>query len=179
MKVLFLNPQQEMGGIQCLSAFLKRAGHETALVNDPKLFHNPWIQYPWLAKFFDDSGDILRKVLEHQPDLIAFSVVTDEYLWALSWAQKIKARSNIPVVFGNVHPTFHPDLVLPERCVDYVIRGEGEHTLLELVEALEKKRAIEDVPGLGYKRGDQTCLNPMRPLIENLDSLPFPDKDLY
>lgn len=42
MKVLFLNPQQEMGGIQCLSAFLKQHGHQTALVNDPNLFENPF-----------------------------------------------------------------------------------------------------------------------------------------
>ena len=179
MKVLFINPQQEMGGIQCLSAFLKRAGHETALVNDPKLFHNPWIQYPRLASFFDDSDFILEKILAAGAQLIAFSVVTDEYEWALSWARKIKSRKNTPIVFGNVHPTYHPRAVLENDCVDFVIRGEGEHTLLELVEGLEGKRAFSDILGLGYKEKGEVRLNGMRPLIENLDTLPFPDKDLY
>lgn len=179
MKILFLNPQQEMGGIQCLSAFLKRAGHHTTLVNDPNLFHNPWIQYPALSAFFEDSDFILRQVEEYRPDLVAFSVVTDEFHWGLKWARKIKALRNVPIVFGNVHPTFHPKEVLAESCVDFVVRGEGEHTLLELVEALEGKRKLGEVLGLGWKENGEVRLNNMRPLIEDLDTLPFPDKDLY
>lgn len=179
MKILFVNPQQEMGGIQCLSAFLKRAGHDTALVNDPNLFHNPWIQYPALASFFEDAEFILGQIDAHRPDLVAFSVVTDELQWGLKWARRIKERRNVPVVFGNVHPTFHPKEVLAETCVDFVVRGEGEHTLLELVEALEGKRRFADVLGLGWKENGEIRLNGMRPLIEDLDTLPFPDKDLY
>lgn len=179
MKVLFVNPQQEMGGIQCLSAFLKRAGHQTALVNDPNLFHNPWIQYPGLAALFENTEHILQAIADHKPDLIGFSVVTDEFQWALKWANRIKQCMNVPIVFGNVHPTFHPEEVLAHSCVDYVVRGEGEITLLELVESLEGKREEKDILGLGYKENGQIRLNKMRPLIEDLDTLPFPDKDLY
>lgn len=168
-----------MGGIQCLSAFLKRAGHETSLVNDPNLFHNPWIQYPALSAFFEDSGHILGQIEAERPGLVAFSVVTDELQWGLKWARRIKERLGVSTVFGNVHPTFHPKEVLAESCVDFVVRGEGEHTLLELVEALEGKRKLSEVLGLGYKEGGEIRLNGMRPLIEDLDTLPFPDKDLY
>jgi anaerobic magnesium-protoporphyrin IX monomethyl ester cyclase len=179
MKILFLNPQQEMGGIQCLSAFLKRAGHETALVNDPNLFDNPWIQYSQIAKVFENPDLILKKIADHAPDLIALSVVTDDYKWALKWAAHIRGTLGIPIVFGNVHPTFNPHDVLRQECVDFIIRGEGELTLLELVEALEGKRNFQDVLGLGYKEGEEPRVNAMRPLIEDLDTLPFPDKDLY
>jgi hypothetical protein len=94
VKVLFLNPQQEMGGIQCLSAFLKKEGVETALVNDPNLFDNPWVQHPMLAKIFDDHEDVIRKIDDHNPDLIALSVVTDDLSWALKWAERIKKHLN-------------------------------------------------------------------------------------
>jgi anaerobic magnesium-protoporphyrin IX monomethyl ester cyclase len=179
LKVLFLNPQQEMGGIQCLSAYLKRAGHVTVLVNDANLFDNPWVQYPAISKFFDDGEFILKQIADHNPGLIAIPVVTDDYMWALKWARRIKDRMNVPIVFGNVHPTFHPADVLAQDCVDYVVRGEGEETLLELCEALEGRKRLADVLGLGFKDAGQTKLNSMRPLIEDLDTLPFPDKDLY
>ncbi len=179
MRVLFLNPQQEMGGIQCLSAFLKRAGHDTALVNDPNLLDNPWVQYPRVAKLLEDNDHIVNRVLKHKPDLIALPVVTDDYKWALKWARRIKARANIPIVFGNAHATFHSLEVLNQDCVDFVARGEGEWTLLELVEALAGQKQFKDVLGLGYKEHGVPHLNNMRPLIEDLDILPFPDKDLY
>lgn len=168
-----------MGGIQCLSAYLKRAGHQTALVNDPNFFDNPWIQKPKLAFLFDESEFILGQIENHAPDLIAVPVVTDDYKWALKWSTRIKARMNVPIVFGNVHPTFHPKDVLSQSCVDYVVRGEGEETLLELVEVLEGKRQPQEVLGLGYKVNGEPRVNDMRPLIEDLDTLPFPDKDLY
>ena len=180
MKVLFVNPQQEMGGIQCLSAYLKQAGHSTALVNDPRLFDNPWVQFKGLARLLDETDEGLDAVARHNPDLIALSAVTDDYPWALRWARRIKDRFDIPVVMGNAHPTFHPEAVLRNPEVDFIVRGEGELTLLELVEALAHGRGYDKIAGLGYReRGGEIRINPMRPLIEDLDSLPFPDKDLY
>lgn len=168
-----------MGGIQCLSAYLKRAGYETALVNDPNLFDNPWVQHPMLSKIFEDPEKILKEIEKHKPDLIGITVVTDDLHWALKWANRIKNRFNIPIVFGNTHATFHPEDCLKYECVDYIIRGEGEITLLELVQALEGKLNLKDILGLGFKQNTEIKINAMRPLIEDLDTLPFPDKDLY
>lgn len=180
MKVVFLNPQQEMGGIQCLSAFVKQAGHKTALVNDPNLFQNPWINFPALSKIFENESEILSKLEAQNPDLVALSVVSDEFPWALKWATRIKNKMNVPIVVGNVHPTFHPEKVLQFGCFDYIVRGEGEFTLLELLECLEGKRDPASVLGLGFRKASgEAQINPMRPLIEDLDILPFPDKDLY
>jgi len=179
VKVVFLNPQQEMGGIQCLSAYLKRAGHQTALVNDPNLLDNPWVQYPRVARWLEDADDIVGQVLAHDPDLVAMPVVTDDLKWALKWAERIKRRSPVPIVFGNAHPTFHAKDVLEHTSVDFVVRGEGEATLLELTEVLGGRGRFENVLGLGYRSRGEPRLNGMRPLIEDLDTLPFPDKDLY
>jgi pyruvate-formate lyase-activating enzyme len=179
MKVVFLNPQQEMGGVQCLSAFLKRAGHATALVNDPNLFDNSYVHFPALSAFFDETSRVLAELEAHRPGLVAIPAVSDDYEWALKWARRIKARLGVPVVLGNAHPTYNPEAVLRQDCVDYVVRGEGEETLLELAEVLEGGRRPADVLGLGFKENGEPRVNPLRPLIEDLDSLPFPDKDLY
>lgn len=180
MKVLFLNPQQEMGGIQCLSAFLKQGGYQTALVNDPNLFENPWVQFSKLGAWMEDKQHVMDQIAAHSPDLVALSVVTDDFKWGLKWADRIKNELGIPIVMGNAHPTFHPELVLGKSSVDFIARGEGELTLLELTEALEGRRDFSSVQGLGYKtRGGALKINEMRPLIENMDILPYPDKDLY
>jgi anaerobic magnesium-protoporphyrin IX monomethyl ester cyclase len=179
VKILFMNPQQEMGGMQCLSAFLKRAGHEVFLVNDPNLFDNPWIQYPAVSAVFEDTEHILGRILSCKPDLIGMPVVTDDFQWALKWARRIKQIMDVPIVFGNAHATFHSEDVLKQNCVDFVVRGEGELTLLELVETLQSGGDLKNVLGIGFKRNGQVIVNPVRPLIEDLDILPFPDKDLY
>lgn len=179
MKVLFLNPQQEMGGIQCLSALLKQNGHETALVNDPNLFDNPWVSFPWLSRFLNNTDHIIAQIDSHKPDLVALSVVTDDLIWALNWAKKIKQDLNLPIVIGNVHPTFHPYDCLKHEVFDYIVRGEGEYTLLELVNTLESNGDLSQIQGLAYHQESGPKINPMRPLISNLDELPFPDKDLY
>ncbi len=179
MKVLFINPQQEMGGIQCLSAFLKMHGHETALINDSNLFNNPWIQYPTIAKMFENKNSILTRIEKIKPDLIGLTAVTDDFPWALKWANKIKENFNIPIVLGNAFPTFHPEECLKHHSIDFVIRGEGEITLLELVNYLEGKKKLAEILGLGYKDQGRVILNTIRPLIQDLDTLPYPDKDLY
>ncbi|MDE2491376.1 MAG: B12-binding domain-containing radical SAM protein [Elusimicrobia bacterium] len=179
MKVVFLNPQQEMCAIQCLSSVLRRAGHRTALVNDPNLFDNSYVHHPRLAALFDETERIVESIAAENPDLVAVSVVTDDFKWALKWARRIKARLALPIVFGNVHPTYHPKEVLRQDCVDFIVRGEGELTMLELAEALGGGRDLRRVLGLGYKDGGEIRINPMRPLIEDLDVLPFPDKDLH
>jgi anaerobic magnesium-protoporphyrin IX monomethyl ester cyclase len=180
VKVLFVNPSVEMVGIQCLSAFLKENGHTTALVNDGRLFDNPWVKFPALAKLADNRDELLEEIKWHKPDLIAFSVVTDDYLWALGWSELLKNElKDTPIVFGNIHPTTLPYEVLKQDSVDLIVRGEGELTLLELVDNLDKPENFEGILGLGYKVAGNIKVNSMRPLIQDLDIIPYPDKDLY
>ena len=179
MRVVFINPSQEMGGIQALSAFIRQYGHEAFLVQDPRLFENPWIQYPRLEKFFDVKSELLDQVLSFKPDLVALSVVADDFIWANEWSKRIKAQLDVPIVYGNIGPTVDPMAPLLKPYVDFIVRGEGEFTLQELLEYFEGKRNLEDILGLGYKVDGKPKINDLRPLIEDLDILPFPDKDLY
>jgi radical SAM superfamily enzyme YgiQ (UPF0313 family) len=82
-------------------------------------------------------------------------------------------------VFGGIHPTSVPDRVLSEDAVDFVIRGEGEEPFLELVEALERGKSWARIENLCFKSDGKITVNPLRRPIADLDTLPFPDKDLF
>jgi radical SAM superfamily enzyme YgiQ (UPF0313 family) len=75
-------------------------------------------------------------------------------------------------MFGGIHPTINPDEVLGCEAVDYICIGEGEEALLELLENFDKNKPIKNI----WTKKKRTPLNP---LIQNLDKLPFPDRDLF
>ncbi|MFH1651243.1 MAG: radical SAM protein [Chloroflexota bacterium] len=86
----------------------------------------------------------------------------------------------IRIIAGSFHPTFCPDEVLRNDNIDFIVRGEGEIPLLRLMEELKKPGPDwETVPGISYRDADgQVHNNPAPPLIEDLDELPFPARDL-
>jgi radical SAM superfamily enzyme YgiQ (UPF0313 family) len=92
-------------------------------------------------------------------------------------AKRLKAL-DIPVIIGGTHPTFLPDEAL--EYADFVIRGEGEHALVELLEYLEKGTpALTRIRGLSYRNRDERNVhNPSREFIQDLDSFPEPDFSL-
>jgi anaerobic magnesium-protoporphyrin IX monomethyl ester cyclase len=88
---------------------------------------------------------------------------------------KIK-KLNVPVAILGPHVTTFPDLFLDYG--DYLIIGEPEITVFELVNSLENKKNLKQVIGLYYKENGKVIKNNPRPLIKNLDDLPFPDRGL-
>jgi radical SAM superfamily enzyme YgiQ (UPF0313 family) len=105
-------------------------------------------------------------------DLVCLSTITNTANRTYWLADKIR-RWGIPVVMGGVHPSFTADECLG-HC-DYLIRGEGERALPELVEALQGKGTLLDIQNLSYKTEHGIQHNPMRPLIADLDAIPIPD----
>lgn len=179
MKVVFCYPATENLGIEYLSAALKGAGHTTELVFDPKPFNDLNLNMPLLARLFSMEDMAVEKIVNAGGGLIAFSVVTDNFQWAVRIAEKVKRRVNTPIVFGGIHPTAVPEQVLEHPCVDYVIRGEGEGALVELAATLENGAATAAIQNLSFRNGKKTVNNPLRPLIHDLDALPFPDKEFF
>jgi radical SAM superfamily enzyme YgiQ (UPF0313 family) len=110
-------------------------------------------------------------------DLVCISTVTSTAIKAYRIGKQLKAL-NIPVIMGGAHPTFLPDESL--EYADFVIRGEGEHSLVELLGYMEKGvPALSDIRGLSYRdRDGRNVHNPARKFIEDLDSLPIPDFSL-
>jgi radical SAM superfamily enzyme YgiQ (UPF0313 family) len=179
MKVLFISPSCENMGMEYLSAALKQAGHQVDLVYDPQLFNDTFVFSKTLSRTFSHEKRILKEVGMHQPDLVAFSVVSDNYSWACQRARKIKEIYHLPIIFGGVHPSSVPEVVMKNEFADYVVVGEGEGAIVDLANSLDRGEPISNIRNLWYKENGSIKGNEVRPPIQNLDELPFPDKDLF
>ena len=95
-------------------------------------------------------------------------------------SQWAKSESPATTIFGGVHPTLAPEEVLRQPSVDIVCRGEGEYPMLFLAELLDAGREIRGIPSMGIKqKSGEIEMNAIGPLIDDLDSLPHPDRELF
>lgn len=183
MKIAFIYRGAENLGIEYLSAFLKSKGHTTFLFYDPAVFSSDVsVNSKILSRLFNIDNKIVSSVVALGPDIVAFSAYTGNYKWCLSMARAIKEQAAIPIVFGGVHATSVPEVVLQNKFIDFVIRGEGEYAMFDLIEHLlnnQPKSALIGVENICFKLENKIFLNKPRPYIKDLDLLPFPDKDLF
>jgi radical SAM superfamily enzyme YgiQ (UPF0313 family) len=181
MKILFIYNGSEHIGIEFLSSVLKKNGHTTSLLFDPAVFTgHSFLDIPFFKTFTGIDQQIVDKTIGLNPDLICFSCFTGNYNWSIKIADLIKEKCKAPVVFGGVHPTSVPKTVLQNKSVDYIVIGEGEDALLELLKYLGNGDDIRPtIKNLGYKIDDKMYINNPRPYIKNLDLIPLPDKDLF
>ncbi len=179
MHIAFVSSACETLAIEYLSAALQQAGHRCSLCFDPQLFDDTFLHNRTLKRFFDFSEEIVEELTRLHPDLVAFSVVSDNYPWALNLANKIKKVLDVPIVFGGVHPTSVPEYVLSQPSVDFVVIGEGEAPMIDLANNLTDPAACRNIPNVWAKRGNEIIENEVRPLVENLDTLPLPDKEIF
>ncbi len=109
----------------------------------------------------------------YRPDLVCITMSATEHNEGLRLA-RIAKQNGAATIVGGYHPTSVPDLMLSHPQIDMVARGEGELTVRELVE----KGSPEGVPGVSYKKDGKIIHNEHRPVILDLDSLPFPARHL-
>lgn len=124
--------------------------------------------------------DSVERALDGGDDaVLAFSTTTTYSRRYLELNRAVKARHpGVFSVFGGAHPTFFPQMV-DEQGVDAVCVGEGELPMLELVAALAERRSPREIANLWVKEGTTVHRNPVRPLIDDLDRLPLPARDLF
>jgi len=110
-------------------------------------------------------------------DIVCISTITSTAIKAYKIGEHLKAL-RIPVIMGGAHPTFLPREAL--EYADFVIRGEGEHSLVELLEYMDKGNPVlGDIKGLSYRdRDGEIVHNPSGGFVEDLDGLPKPDFSL-
>jgi radical SAM superfamily enzyme YgiQ (UPF0313 family) len=136
---------------------------------------SPFSTFSHYYHFGATAEDIGRAVAGDRPDLVGISSLFSAYHQeALDCAREIKKRLQVPIVMGGAHVSAMPESVLMDTHVDFVIRGEGERALVELVQALQERGDVGPVANLGYKRGGEPVLNPMA-AGHPLDELPPPD----
>ena len=143
MKVAFVSDpfQVEPLGIAYLASTLKKRGHEVGLV-------------------LTNSIEELREI---KPDVLAYSVTTGKHKRFLELNNIIKRDIPAISIFGGSHPTYFPEMA-DEKGVDYIIRGEADKSLPELLDDIALGRSHKKVTGF-------------RALEQNLDRLPFPDRE--
>ena len=124
-----------------------------------------------------DTSDWVKK---EDPDILGFSTCSATGKRAALIATNVKNENpNVSIVFGNFFATFNSERILKKYpSVDYIIRGEGEYTSLELTRCLEKNVNPKKVMGIDFRNNGQVVSTPDRPLIKDIDSLPFPDREL-
>ena len=123
--------------------------------------------------------DVEQAVAGGDDVVLAFSTMTGSSRRCLELNRAVTRRHpSVFSVFGGAHPTFFPQMI-EEDGVDAVCVGEGEYPMLELVAARSEGRPITSIANLWVKDGDRIHRNPVRPLIEDLDELPLPDRELF
>ncbi len=155
-------------GILSIAAILEKYGHKVEVIDSPTLQLN-----------FDSW---LSKIKAINPDLIGISVQTPMAPKAYKAAKILKEEfPDIPLIAGGTHPSVMIDEALREG-FDIVVRGEGEYTTLELVNYLEnngfEKSGLSDIAGIAYINDGKIVKTKDRPLIQNLDELPWPARHL-
>jgi radical SAM superfamily enzyme YgiQ (UPF0313 family) len=142
-------------GLPILGAILKRRGVDVSIYCQD--FHPI------------DYVDVLSS------DLVGISTTTSTAPEAYRIARRVK-EVGIPVVVGGPHVTFLPDEALAHA--DFCVRGEGEDTFPELIDALDAGSGFDSIAGLSYRADGECRHNPDRGLVKDLDLLPMPDLSL-
>ena len=158
-----INYWQPLGTLS-VAAAMQQAGHEVEFLNGA----------------FLTREDILRAVEEAAPEFVGL------YSTAFGWPKAKQAAAEIrrilPEVFitvGGPYPIAVREECLSDCCwLDAVVTGEGEVTVVELLGRLAAKTSLNGVAGLVYRDGEQIIVNEPRPLITELDDLPFPAREL-
>ncbi len=160
MRVLFVEKQidYEPLGLLTLSSVLRQAGHDVRLAiaseEDPVAVARDW-----------------------QPDVVGYSVYTGSQTYYRDLNLRIKKVVDVVSVFGGPHPTYFPEFV-EEAGVDGVCIGEGEGAILDLVNTLAEGRSPAGIENWWFNVNGRVEHNPVRPAEDDLDVLPFPDREL-
>ncbi|MFX0208430.1 MAG: B12-binding domain-containing radical SAM protein [Candidatus Hodarchaeota archaeon] len=181
MKVTFVCPGDELLGIQYMSSVLKKNRIDTALVFDPRLLQDSVLQRTFLAKAFNtDRNSVVKKIIDTTPDLVAITSNTNNILWGFNIANKIKEiKNNVFIIFGGPHATAVPERIISKEFVDFVCVGSGEYALLDLCQSIQSGEKNFNIPGIWYKKGRRIMRSDKIYGIDDLDEIPFPDKELF
>lgn len=183
MKITFLNPPQPNSKYKFLGVVAPSLGiGYIAAVLEQNNYDVDVLDSSALELSYDEIGE---EMLKRNPDIVSISALTPTIGAALDAADKIKnVKPDTIVVFGGYHPTFeYENLLKEEESIDVIVRGEGEYTMLELVQKIESGGDLKDVQGLAFiddTSEDKTIIvTPDRPPIQDLDELPFPAFHLF
>jgi radical SAM superfamily enzyme YgiQ (UPF0313 family) len=176
-------------GLSYIASVLSKNGYEVKIYNTDYKSSENYANQRELFEGYNEYKKILfnlnhplwlevkENIERYSPDIIGITMLTGTYKSAENIGRIAKElNEEVVVVVGGTHPTVLPEETIKNEYFDYVVRGEGEYSFLDLVNGVR----IEDIKGLTFinKRGE-IVNNPDRNFVEDLDSLPFPSRDIY
>ena len=182
MKVTFLGIGAKQLGISHLAAIIRREGHIPSIAFSAQLFNDRYVlQFPTIAKYFDDTQDAIDKIKKLNPDVVAFGALTSTYQWGLDVINAAKTfNPKIKVILGGVHPSAVPELVISQPNVDYVIIGEGEEALPAILRSIQANNFHEPIVNTFYKNLEGKIIRGKQiGFTQHLDDFPFPDNSIW
>ncbi len=126
-----------------------------------------------------DGKGLTDRIISSRPDVLGFNCSTHTFLDVIPVLEEVKRKiPSVVTILGGYHATFASENILKGYpCVDYVLRGEGERSLVQLLDCIEGRVSIGEVEGACFRENGQVKCRDFQ-LIQDLDSLPFPARDL-
>ena len=168
-------PDLSAFGVRSISAYLKSRGHAVNIVFLPggvaRLKYKAGYVYRYDPRVLEELASLCMGA-----DLVGVSLMTNYFDRAVQITENVKEKVGAPVIWGGIHPTVRPAEAL--EYADMVCIGDGEEALEEILKKMGEGRDYTDTPGVWFRVDGDIRKNPFRPLVEDLDSLPFYDYDL-
>jgi anaerobic magnesium-protoporphyrin IX monomethyl ester cyclase len=166
-------------GLAYLGAYLEQEGHEVNIL-DGRGAREDTTHTPTQTRFGVSDNEILRRVKNFGPDVLGISNMFTAYSGDPHRITKVikEQHPKLPIVFGGSHPSEFPELVMKDKNVDMVVKGEGEVTFSELLKKIKNKESFSGVLGLTYREGERVVQNPPRDRMADINSLPLPARHL-
>lgn len=192
MRVLLINPPVDIYpgefisivpplGLAYIAAVLEKENHEVKILDCLALSWREPVKVKrgkdMVSRLSPTSGFIARYMREFKPQVVGISnLVAPTEKETLRLAREIKKLfPRVPVVVGGSNASVRFPVFVKDKNIDFVVIGEGEETMKELVRALETGSSLRKIAGLVFKNNKgKIIINSPRELIRNLDRLPFP-----
>ena len=157
-------------GLAYIAAVLRKAGHEVSVYSQD--------QYHW------PESHLKKFLIEKEPELVAISLIAGYYQYRklLKISEVINSVPNRPIyILGGHGPSPEPEYFLKKSGADYIVHGEGEITVVELLDALEGEKDTSRINGISYLKDGVLVKTNEREMIkkEDLDTIPLPAWDLF
>ena len=152
-------------GLAYLASFIKKYGYEVEIIDANALNIS--------------KEELIDIIVDHPSMIIGFTSVTATINLVCRICDKIKEKSDKVLIIGGQHATFKAEEILTGcKSIDYIVRGEGEMTLLRLLHRLKINKTAKGLTGITYYENNKIITNPARPPITDINKIPFPAWEL-
>jgi radical SAM superfamily enzyme YgiQ (UPF0313 family) len=156
-------------GIAYIASALRNAGHDVEIYNQD-IHHYP-------------EEHLITYLDKNNFDIVCLGIIAGYYQYQklLKISKAIDASKNRPAyyILGGHGPSPEPEYFLKKTNADFIVIGEGEETIVELLAMISKKQDYSKVKGIAYRNDDKVIVNERRPPIQEVDSIPMPAYDMF